>query len=114
MTDPAAAVGFFSRAGSHDSGPPLDRVVRMRSRGDPRADFVFRDIHWIRSQALVRIVVASGLFPLPFRSAMSTTPALRSEAEVRVRPTVGVLIAIGLCCFLVYNANLRSISAGDT
>ena len=39
---------------------------------------------------------------------------MRSDAEVQGRPRAGVLIAIGLCCFLVYNANLRSVSAGDT
>jgi len=38
----------------------------------------------------------------------------RPEGEVRDRSRLRTSILIGLCCLLVYNANLRSISAGDT
>jgi hypothetical protein len=41
-------------------------------------------------------------------------PAAHPEAEVRYRGGLGASLLIGLCCFVVYNANLRSISAGDT
>ncbi len=41
-------------------------------------------------------------------------PAAQPEAEVRDRGGLGASLLIGLCCFVVYNANLRSISAGDT
>ncbi len=40
--------------------------------------------------------------------------AAHSEAEVRCRGRLQASLLIGLCCFVVYNANLRSISAGDT
>lgn len=36
------------------------------------------------------------------------------EAQVHSSGGLGVSLLIGLCCFVVYNANLRSISAGDT
>jgi hypothetical protein len=41
-------------------------------------------------------------------------PAAHPEAEVRYRDRLRASVLIGLCCLLVYNANLRSISAGDT
>jgi hypothetical protein len=43
-----------------------------------------------------------------------SVPATHPEAEGRSRGGLRATILIGLCCFLVYNANLRSISAGDT
>ncbi|HJQ37493.1 MAG TPA: hypothetical protein VKB93_10165 [Thermoanaerobaculia bacterium] len=36
------------------------------------------------------------------------------EAVVRVRSSLRASLLIGLCCLLIYNANWRSISAGDT
>jgi hypothetical protein len=39
-------------------------------------------------------------------------PAAHPEAGLRDRLRASILI--GLCCLLIYNANLRSISAGDT
>ena len=36
------------------------------------------------------------------------------EAEGRYRDRVRASVLIGLCCLVIYNANLRSISAGDT
>jgi hypothetical protein len=42
------------------------------------------------------------------------TPAVPPEAEVRDRGGLRTSLLIGFWCFLVYNANLRSISAGDT
>src|SRR5258708_21455092 len=42
-------------------------------------------------------------------------PAARPEPEVRDRDRrLRASLLIGLCCLLVYNANLRSITAGDT
>jgi hypothetical protein len=41
------------------------------------------------------------------------TPA-HPETEVRGRDRLWVSLLIGLCCFMVYNANLRAITAGDT
>lgn len=41
---------------------------------------------------------------------MTTTLTTRPDRDHRVRAA----ILIGLCCFAIYNANLRSISAGDT
>jgi hypothetical protein len=41
------------------------------------------------------------------------TPATPPRANVRYRDLRASLL-IGLCCLVVYNANLRSISAGDT
>lgn len=41
-------------------------------------------------------------------------PAVHSEAVFRYRDGLRTSILIGLCCLLVYNANRRSISAGDT
>jgi hypothetical protein len=43
-----------------------------------------------------------------------SAPAARPEAEVRYRDRLRASLLLGLCCFVVYNANLRSISAGDT
>ena len=43
-----------------------------------------------------------------------SAPAARPEAEVRDRGGLRASLLIGFCCLLVYNANLRSISAGDT
>jgi hypothetical protein len=40
--------------------------------------------------------------------------AVHPEGEVRDRKRSWTSLAIGLCCLLVYNANMRSISAGDT
>jgi len=40
--------------------------------------------------------------------------AVHPEGEVRDRERLRVSLLIGLCCLLVYNANLRSITAGDT
>ena len=40
--------------------------------------------------------------------------AAHSEAEVRCRGRLRASLLIGLCCLVVYNANRRSISAGDT
>ena len=40
--------------------------------------------------------------------------AAHSEAEVGRRGRLGTSLLIGLCCLLVYNANRRAISAGDT
>src|SRR5882672_9372279 len=37
-----------------------------------------------------------------------------NETDVGGRGALRASLLIGLCCFLVYNANLRSISAGDT
>jgi len=42
------------------------------------------------------------------------TSAAHPEAEASYRDRLRASILIGLCCFLVYNANLRSITAGDT
>jgi hypothetical protein len=42
------------------------------------------------------------------------SPAAQSDAEVPERNRVRASVVIGLCCFLIYNANLRSIPAGDT
>lgn len=41
-------------------------------------------------------------------------PAPGSETEVRDRDGLRTSLLIGLLCMVVYNANLRSISAGDT
>ncbi len=41
-------------------------------------------------------------------------PDAEPGAEVRDRARLRTIILIGLCCLVVYNANLRSISAGDT
>jgi hypothetical protein len=41
-------------------------------------------------------------------------PPAHPETEVRGRERLWVSLLIGLCCFIVYNANLRAISAGDT
>ena len=43
-----------------------------------------------------------------------SAPAVHPETEVRYREGLRASLLIGLCCFMVYNANLRSISAGDT
>jgi hypothetical protein len=43
-----------------------------------------------------------------------SVPAAHSEAEGRDRDRLRTSLLIGLFCLLVYNANLRSISAGDT
>src|ERR1700681_4227210 len=43
-----------------------------------------------------------------------SAPAAHPQAEVRYRGRLRASLLIGLCCLLVYNANLRSISAGDT
>ncbi len=40
-------------------------------------------------------------------------PVAHSGAGVRKRDRMWASLLIGLCCLLVYNANLRSISAGD-
>lgn len=42
-----------------------------------------------------------------------STPVATRDAEVRDR-RLRASFLIGLCCLLIYNANLRSISAGDT
>jgi hypothetical protein len=42
-----------------------------------------------------------------------TAPAAPPEAEVRYRDGLRASLLIGLCCFIIYNANLRAISAGD-
>jgi hypothetical protein len=41
-------------------------------------------------------------------------PAVDPDAEAGYRDRLRASFLIGLCCLLVYNANLRSISAGDT
>jgi hypothetical protein len=41
-------------------------------------------------------------------------PPAHPETEVRGRDRLRVSLLIGLCCLVVYNANLRAISAGDT
>ncbi len=41
-------------------------------------------------------------------------PDAHPEAETGYRERVRTSILIGLCCLVVYNANLRSITAGDT
>jgi hypothetical protein len=41
-------------------------------------------------------------------------PATSFEARARSKGGLKASLLIGLCCFVVYNANLRSISAGDT
>jgi hypothetical protein len=41
-------------------------------------------------------------------------PPAHPETEVRGRDRLRVSVLIGLCCLVVYNANLRAISAGDT
>ena len=41
-------------------------------------------------------------------------PDAHPEAEAGYRERLRTSILIGLCCLVVYNANLRSISAGDT
>lgn len=41
-------------------------------------------------------------------------PAAHPEAGAGNRDRMRASILIGLCCLLIYNANLRSISAGDT
>src|SRR5882724_4489080 len=43
-------------------------------------------------------------------------PPLAASSEAGVHPRGGqrASLLIGLCCLVVYNANLRSISAGDT
>src|SRR5436190_15403069 len=41
-------------------------------------------------------------------------PAVRSATEFRYRDGLRASVLIGLCCLLIYNANLRAISAGDT
>jgi hypothetical protein len=43
-----------------------------------------------------------------------STLAVHPETEFRYRDGLRASLLIGLCCLLVYNANLRSISAGDT
>lgn len=43
-----------------------------------------------------------------------SVPALRPEIEFRYRDGLRASLLIGLLCMLVYNANLRSIPAGDT
>src|SRR5437764_4508814 len=40
-------------------------------------------------------------------------PAAHPEAEAGYRERLRTSILIGLCCLVVYNANLRAISAGD-
>ncbi len=48
---------------------------------------------------------------------MKSTPAAQPEAQargLRGRRELWVSLLIGLCCLLVYNANRRAISAGDT
>lgn len=40
--------------------------------------------------------------------------AIQPEAAVHYRDELRASLLIGLCCLLVYNANLRAISAGDT
>src|SRR5216684_2768489 len=47
-------------------------------------------------------------------TAPASGPPAHPETEVRSRDRLWVSLLIGLCCLLVYNANLRSISAGDT
>lgn len=44
----------------------------------------------------------------------TTAAAARSEAGVRQRSRLWTSVLIGLCCLLVYNANRRAITAGDT
>ncbi|MFA6958422.1 MAG: hypothetical protein WC538_21355 [Thermoanaerobaculia bacterium] len=44
----------------------------------------------------------------------STASDARPEGEVRDRTRLRTSLLIGLCCFVIYNANLRLISAGDT
>ena len=41
-------------------------------------------------------------------------PDAHPESDVGYRERLRASILIGLCCLLVYNANMRSISAGDT
>jgi hypothetical protein len=43
-----------------------------------------------------------------------SAPAVRPEAAARNLDGLRASLLIGLCCLVVYNANLRSISAGDT
>src|SRR5260221_3657726 len=43
-----------------------------------------------------------------------SAPSAHPEAEFRDRDRLRASLLIGLCCLVVYNANLRSISAGDT
>jgi hypothetical protein len=44
----------------------------------------------------------------------SMTPPAVGPAAPTLRSGLRVSLLIGLCCFVVYNANLRSITAGDT
>src|SRR5215831_2991698 len=46
---------------------------------------------------------------LPARNSTSSTRSIRSYLQSLKAP-----VLLGLCCFLVYNANLRQIGAGDT
>ena len=41
-------------------------------------------------------------------------PATNPETDVRLQGRLRASLLIGLCCLIVYNANFRSISAGDT
>ncbi|MEA2489461.1 MAG: hypothetical protein QOH21_1253, partial [Acidobacteriota bacterium] len=43
-----------------------------------------------------------------------SAPSTNHQPEIRSRDGLRASILIGLCCFVIYNANLRSISAGDT
>jgi hypothetical protein len=56
---------------------------------------------------------------LPTQGPASETPALGADvawsaASVRTRRDLWISLLLGLACLLIYNANLRSISAGDT
>jgi hypothetical protein len=44
----------------------------------------------------------------------TTAAAAAAEVSVRERSRLWTSVLLGLCCLLVYNANLRSIAAGDT
>jgi hypothetical protein len=52
--------------------------------------------------------------PLTPAPAGPAAPAAHPPTEVRHRGPLRASLLVGLCCLLVYNANLRSISAGDT
>ncbi|MCU1349268.1 MAG: hypothetical protein JWO56_2298 [Acidobacteria bacterium] len=47
-------------------------------------------------------------------SAPAAHPEAEAETEGRYRDRLRASLLIGLCCLIIYNANLRAISAGDT
>jgi hypothetical protein len=48
------------------------------------------------------------------RAGAPSAPAAYPETELSNRDRLRTSLLIGLCCLLIYNANLRSITAGDT